>query len=405
MPIFFIFLPFLAFLFCLKDLRKPQNAIVFIAFYALFGYANHFDLKTADISRIAYVFQYYDMFFDPVNFLEPYLTGKSADIYKNVIMSMVWPFTNNPKVFCAAIALVYGILSYAVYVKIYEFWNKPYNRHFYIYILVCLSNISLVHLTGMRFFTGALLFILSAFNYITSDKKWIIGIVLSPFIHFSLWLATVGFVVYIFGRKLLNSKLLSKIIILICLGFSFVNLGGISKGYLNKMEVENQAFNTKAGAYMHGDNEVQDSAVPENKTIYRQANGIFTSVFEILCRIGLTIVLLKLYNQQEEFCQSSKMKKFFALCYLFSCMSILAVGINDEIKRFICISWGLTLLYIAYINGQNKSFKIQKYLVIIVFPNFYWICYLFINAPRLVDVSLWLLPMPYIIIDGIGYRI
>ncbi|MCM1317107.1 MAG: EpsG family protein [Bacteroides sp.] len=404
MLLIFIFFPFLAFLFSLKDLRKQQNAIIFIAFYALFGYANHFALKTADISRIAYVFQFYDKYFDPINFLEPFLSGASADVYKNIIMSIVWHFTDNPKVFCGAIALVYGFLSYAVYVKVYELWGRKYDKYFYIYILICLSNISLVQLTGMRFFTGALLFILSAYNYIMGEKKWIIGIILAPFCHFALWMGLAGFLIYLLGKNCILRRKLCKIMLLLCFAFSFVNLGGISKKYLQQMNVENRAFNTKAGAYMHEDSELQESDM-SGKSAYRQANMMFTSFFEIVCRAGLVIILIKLLNRQRQLIQSSKMKKFFAFCFLFSCMSVFAVGISDDIKRFICISWCLVLLYVAYLCGRNLNFNIRKYESLIFFSNFYWVCYLFINAPRLVDVSLWFLPVPYIILDGIGFRI
>ncbi len=404
MLLIFIFFPFLAFLFCLKDLRKRQNALIFIAFYALFGYANHFGLATADISRIAYIFQFYDRYFDPNNFLDPFLRGYSADVYKNIIMSIVWHFTDNPKVFCAVMALVYGILSYAVYVKVYELWGRKYDKFFYIYILICLSNISLVHLTGLRFFTGALLYILSVYNFIMGDKKWIIGIFLAPFCHFALWVALFGFVIYLLGRTLLARKHLCRILVLTCLAFSFVNLGGISKKYLNQMDVENQAVNIKARAYMKEDEYLRRSSASE-QSAYRQANQMFTSFFEIVCRVGLAIVLLKLLSKQNKLVQSSKMRKFFAFCFLFSCMSILAVGINAEIKRFICVSWCFVLLYIAYICGCNLKFNIKRYEGLILCSNFYWICYLFINAPRLVDVSLWFLPVPYIILDGIGYRI
>ncbi len=51
--ILFLLNPFIGFIDAMKALDRRFNGLVFIAFYALFGYAISFNLTTADSYRIA----------------------------------------------------------------------------------------------------------------------------------------------------------------------------------------------------------------------------------------------------------------------------------------------------------------------------------------------------------------
>lgn len=395
--LFFIFFPFLAFVYSLSDIRKPALAFIFIAFYALFGYCNHFELISADIARIGYKFQ---TIYNASNAFDLYTEGDRPDLYSMLLFYYLSPFTSNPKILCAFIGLIYGVLSYAVFVNVYKFWPSTRSFSFYLYVLIVICNISLVHMTGVRFFTGGLLFLLSSLNFIKGKRLWAIGALIPCFIHFSLLIASGAFIAYLLFGQLFKSKILSVIFLLIALGISFVDLGRFAAGYIDMMDIENQALEVKINAYTAP----EVSAIEHEQTAYRAANILFTTIFNIISKIGLILSLIILINKTNFKTLPVFTRHLFLFTIVLSISALLSLTLTETAMRFINLAWcSLLVLFPLLIN--QLQLNIKSWIYSFAFFNFYSISYLFFNAPRMVTPDLWYAPLPLLIYEGLNFRI
>ncbi|MCH5213854.1 MAG: EpsG family protein [Muribaculaceae bacterium] len=395
--LFFIFFPFFAFVYSLSDIRKPALAFIFIAFYALFGYCNHFELISADIARIGYKFQ---TAYNASNAFDLYNEGDRPDLYSSLLFYYLSPFTSNPKILCAFIGLIYGVLSYAVFVNVYKFWPTTRSFGFYLYVLIVISNISLVHMTGVRFYTGGLLFLLSAINFIKGKRLWAIGALIPCFIHFSLIVASGAFVVYVFLGKIFKIKNLSIPLLIIAFVVSFINLGQFAQGYIDMLDIDNEALEVKINAYTSP----ETSAIQHEQTAYRAANILFTTIFNIISKIGLTLSLLILIYKTNFKTLSAFTRNLFLFTIILSITALFSMALTDTAMRFVNLAWcSLFVLFPLLINRLQLNAK--QWIYSFAFFNFYSIAYLFFNAPRMVTPDLWYAPLPLLIYEGLNFRI
>lgn len=397
--VLFILLPVVAFILSLKDLRRPQNAIVFISFYALFGYCQHFELLTADITGIGWVFQHASV----VDAWETFKKGDTADMYRNFLFMNVLPFSRNPKVLCAVAGLIYGLLSYFLFVKIYKLWSLPRNKYFYLFILIVISNISLVHLTGLRFFTGGQLLALSAINYCEGRKLWLIGVLICPFIHFALFAGAAAFFIYFFFKRFFLIKRVSIVVLTMAFLVSFANLKSMAADELSNADIENSTMNTKLNAYTGQKSSYKIST--STTSAYRQANSIFTNSFQLLSRLGLFVLILYFLRKLDIKKLSSLDKNLLTLSVVFCTISCLGLAVTPHFMRFINLTWAIFFIFLASYGFMYLKDNFNRVAILIFFFNFYSVAFLLINAPRLVTPDLWFCPLPYLIYEGINFRI
>lgn len=393
--IFFISLPVLGFVFSLSDLRKPLNGIVFILFYTLYGYCQHFSLETADVARIGWDFQ----ISSSADAIRSFDQGKAADLYRNFLFSILLPFTNNPKIFWAVVGLIYGTLSYFINLRIYQFWPHKRDFTFYLLVFVSLCNISLIHLTGLRFFTGAQLIILGSLLYCQGKKWGFLFVILAPAVHFTLISATVAFILWLAIKRILYSKTFINWLLTLSFVVSFVNLGGLALQQFNDLEVDNQMINTKFNAYTN-----PTSNIREVKSTYRKANDLFTKTFQVISRTGLLVFLLIL-NNYPRIKSTRRQNLLFTLVVVFAALSFIGTSMTDVFSRFVCLAWGIFFVLFAMLYHTNPNFRFNKWVPWFAVVNFYYIAYLIINAPRLVTPDIWFMPLPIVIYDGLGFRI
>lgn len=393
----FIVLPVLGLIISLSDLRKPQNALIFISFYALSGYCQHFALITADITRIGWAFQNAH----PENALEYFAEGHSADLYIQFLFSSILPITNNPKIFCAIAATIYGILSYLITVRIYRYWPNRFGATFFLLVLVALSNVSLVHFTGLRFYTGAQFVILGCLQYCQGRRSGALLVCVGPLIHFTLIIALSAFVIWLLCHKLLRSNILIKWILCGTFAFSFLNLGSAAFKQFNEFDVENRMINVKVKAY------TDDSGIQKREgqvSTYRAANSAFTKTFNMVSRCGLLIALLVL-NSASYIVVSRSEKNLYLLIVIFAAISFIGIGVSEHFIRFVNLTWAIFFVFLTMIYRRNPDMKITKWVSGLAIANFYSIAFLLINYPRLVDSEIWYMPLPILIYDGLDFRI
>lgn len=403
MIVLFLFIPFMAFIYCLKDLDDRKMAVVFILFYGLFGYCQHFELKTADIYRKAISFELFDITRSVVT---EYQEGASPDIYNLLMITIVRPFTSNPKVFVCALGLVFGLLCYNFYKYIYKNWTYPKRGFFYILVLLALSSISLVDFTGIRNATAGMLFLCSVYRYIYyGKKKWIIGILLSPLIHFQMWSYIIIFAIYLLTPIFVSRwDRFFKLALVAAFALSLINMSGMANDMLqdNIDDISNAAIARKFDSYTDG----ETSAPADDESLYRTANRTFFNIFSYINRLGIVIVmwLLMPYTKTDSFGETERKLYLFLLISSVFCLSFYAISYHLG-SRMSCIWWELLFVFFARFYSINPNLPVKKLIYLMVFANFAKISFLFVNAPRLVEPTFWLLPTPISIINGLDFYI
>ena len=403
MIVLFFFIPFIAFIYCLRNLDDRKMALIFILFYGLFGYCQHFELRTADIYRKAISFELFDITRSVVT---EYQEGASPDIYNLLMITIIRPFTSNPKVFVCALGLVFGLLCYNFYKYIYKNWTNPKRGLFYILVLLALSSISLVDFTGIRNATAGMLFLCSVYRYIYyGKKKWIIGILLSPLIHFQMWSYIIIFAIYLLTPLFVSRwDRFFKLALVAAFALSLINMSGMANDMLqdNRDDISNDAIVRKIDAYTDG--EPDENAV--TGSLYRTANQAFFNLFSYIKRLGMIAVmwLLMPYTKNKAFGESER--KLYLFLLISSIFCIFFYGISYHLgHRLSNIWWELFFVFFAIFYSRSPNLPAKKLLKFMVFANFANIAYLFINAPRLVEPTFWLFPVPISIISGLNFSI
>lgn len=398
MLILFLIVPFFAFLYSIKNLEKKEYALVFVLFYGLFGYCQDFSLVTSDIYRHGW--EYVNG--KDKDIIQIYLEGEALDIYLAGATLLARPFTNNPKVFFALMGLVFGFLTYLCAVPLYKYWNGKKNYAFYIIIFIFLSNISLVHFTGIRFYTGGLFLCACLIRYlIYKRKKYLYLTPLAILVHFGL-LPVVGVILiyFIFFKGIFGKEAFMKKILILSFILSFMPLKSLTAGVVSDME--SNAIQGKFAGYSQDRQKDTNGA---KDSIYREANNLFTNVCTYINRIGALFFLLALLRGKlngpiyPDFFKRLISFTFF----IFSLAFVSSAAINSG-SRMMNIAWVFGLLLFSIYLSRNFSTKWIKWDRRLILINIYSISFLFINAPRLVTPLIWIMNVPFIIYSGMDFK-
>lgn len=396
MLVLFIFIPFIAFVLSIRNLSNKSNAIVFILFYGLFGYCQDFKLSTSDIYRIGWMF----VDFNGKDLVKAYVDGALLDFYQWIMIAVTRPFTNNPKIFLSLLGIIFGFLTYLCIIPLYEYWRGKKNLSFYILIFIFLCNISLVHFTGIRFYTAALLYGVCLLNYIIKGKrKYILLSSICIFIHFGfipVILATFLYVLVLnrfFNIKLMPWILLSSFFI------SFLPIKSITNSTVSSDSLENSSIQGKFSSYS-----AEKSDTSSDNSFYRRANSSFTKLFMEVNKIGSFLLLLSILKHLHLTNYPHFTKKLISLTVFLFSFSYLCIGAISSGERMLNVGWIFGLFLMALILSHNHNIRWTKWNRRLIFINFYSIAFMLINAPRLVTPLLWLMNVPILIYDGIDFK-
>lgn len=119
----------------------------------------------------------------------------------------------------------------------------------------------------------------------------------------------------------------------------------------------------------------------------------------------MVLMLAVLYRRRNRIIQNKTQSRFFHyVLFSFSLgfMATLLIGSGGRfirIANMMCVFW----LFTVFRYNALVDFKWKQYVKLLFLLNFYAVAFLFFNAPRLVTPLLWFLPMPFTIMDGIGF--
>lgn len=209
----------------LYNLVRPINRltyIIFILFFFLIGCSFSFTDPSVDSYRYAEDFvkmsgsDLYSGFLYQIVFL-----GR-IDFYYSLIALLLGAITNNPHFLYGIFGAIYGFLVCRLFVLLKRDWRSSFN--IYVWILFMFMFILNPHsnINGVRFWTATWLYIVSLISYVIyGQKKWLIGILLTPFVHSSFIIyVCILFISYQFRNKY-------KLLYVICVIVFILNIVGI----------------------------------------------------------------------------------------------------------------------------------------------------------------------------------
>lgn len=404
--------PFIGFISAIKNLDRRLNGLVFVLFYALFGYAISFNLTTADSYRIAAQFCQTD--FDFRTIWQLYREGSLTDIYLIGVYSIVQLFTRNPKVLYGILGAVMGVFSYLSIKQLFVIWREGRDKYFFILVFFFFLTISFFNVNGIRFWTATSFFSYFAIRYLYFGKKWaIIGVLLTPLIHFGFFIAVVALLVFSILHKFLKNTSFYYWTMILAFGVNLLTpqsaLDDIMGAEGDAEELtSSRAINRKAENYRRTTENVErkeESIARKSQSTYRQANRAFTVTFGYVNKFGMVLMLTALYRKRNKIVQDKNQSRYFHYVMFSFALGFIATLLIGSGGRFIRIANMMYVfwLFTVFRNNVMVDYKWKQYVKLLFLLNFYAVAFLFFNAPRLVTPLLWFLPPPFTIMDGIGF--
>lgn len=410
--LFYLFNPLLGFINAMKNLDRRWNGLVFVLFYALFGYAISFNLTSADSYRIAARFCQHD--FDYQTIWNMYREGSLTDVYLLFVYGVVQLFTRNPKVLYGIMGAVMGVFSYLSVKQLFLIWREGRDKYFYILVFFFFLAISFFNVNGIRFWTATSWFSYFVIRYLYFGKKRaFLGIIITPLIHFGFLIGVGGFLLFILLHRLVKSPSLYYLAMIVAFAVNMVvpnSMAGDIMGSMGDTEElsSSRALNYKAQNYVHSEEKEQrdnERRSYKEQSLYREANSLFTRTFDYVNKVGMVIMLTILYRRRRSIIQDKTQADMFNFVLFmfalgfFACFMIGSGGRFIRLANMMYAFWLLTV----FRNNAMENPKWNNYVRVLFLLNFYAIAFLLFNAPRLVTPLFWFAPPALTIFDGIGF--
>ena len=385
--IYFIFSPFITFLYSCSDLQKRVAQIVFVLFFGLFGYCHTFEDTRADSYRKYESYTGYAAE-DYLDIYNDFHAGERKDIYESVLFSTLKMFTDNPHIMMMFVGLIGGFLYMLVVKRFLMDKRMSYTLPIAILLMfmVIESNISVMG--GIRNFTAFPLFIYSLIRMMIDNRKiWVIGLLLTPLIHFGYAFAVVATLV-IWLIKIPNS-ILHYAAILVCTASIFLDTSSYA-GVLDMAigNIENDAIEDRMASYGEENTDIafNKSLTTRLVRVNNQIGALFIVVLLIYLRKNRKVLLTSEYDN-----------KIYHLLLFFTVVSYTMISFSVVGQRFVYIA--MVLLYMLLLNiYQNKpTSAISKFIYsmpIVFCIHILWTLY---NCYSNTGFEIYYMPLPPLI--------
>ena len=383
----FIFLPFVAFLRSCCDLRSRSAQIVFVLFFALFGYCHTFEDVRADSHRKYLSFTTYqaESIEDIANNFQE---GEVKDVYESLLFSLIKSFTDDPHIMMMIVGLVGGLFSMLVIKRILEDRTMGYTWPIIILVMMLVVELNPVMMGGIRNFTAFPLFFYSLIRLTLDNKRWwVIGILLTPLVHFGWIVATVAALIIWLIR--VPNSLLHYLALGVCVLSLFLDTSSYTGAFDVVVDtMDNEAIADRVENY--GDESVDEEFNKSLTTRLVRVNNLIGTCFVI-------VLLISLRRWRKSLITTKYIGKIYNLLLWFTIVGYLLISFSVVGQRFVCIS--MTLIYMLLLNlyqeSGNRGIKRFIYALPVVFSiHILWTLY---NCYCNVGWEIFVLPMPVLV--------
>lgn len=399
----FILWPFGSFLCALQNIKLKSSAFIIILFSMVFGYGFSFTDSSADSYRIAFVFSVFN-FSSFSEIIALFKAGGSVDIYRFLMYGITKLFTNNPKVLYALCGLVFGVFMYLSLVMFSK--EKDNKNEYYITLLFILffSLNPLTNLNGFRFWTATWVFFYAVMNFCIYNKKsWIIGILVTPLIHFSYLSMMPVVLFFVFFKKFIYSKdtIAQNILVLFVITFVlswFLETNSIKLDFLTENDFLNSSINNKVRIY-NSDIAVEVTQ-KRSETLFHKVSRPFGYIIKIYMFIFILKVRKIIIDNPDE-----RSVKLLAFVMVFASFGFIATVIPSG-GRLLHIAYLAAVLLFLRTYVKKPTEKLQRFILLgIPVFSFQILFYIVYGSVTLISGTLWYGNLFWIIYEGIGFKI
>jgi hypothetical protein len=399
----FLFFPFIAFLISLRHLNTKTNAVIFVLFCILFGYAFTFQFDSADSYRIALVFHEFD--YDSITDVIPlYLLGITPDLYEFFSFTLIKKFSNNPKMVFAFFGLVFGVfwyLSLGVFTK-----EKGSTTDFYIHLLFFIFLIfnPITNVNGVRFNTAIWIFFYAAINIVLYNKKrYLFLLFLTPLIHFSFLIPSSVIVVFYSSQRILFSKDKINTFLYFLFVFSFVVSWILETNIINldflSSVIPSDSISNKIDKY-NSDEMTELYQKRASESIFLKVSSFFLTLLKI-CVFFFIVYTRKLLKKIKE--PNPLLNKLLAFVLFYFSFAFIISTLPSG-TRFLMIGYLFFIIFILKLYLKYGDRTIKNYILLLLpilsFKFFFNVVFL---SFTLTSPTIWYGNVFWIIYEGIGF--
>ena len=191
----FFLSPIIAFLQCLKNIQNKYAILVISLFGSYFGFMMDSSNEEYDISHYLNILKQSPTLSECLNNI---ISGIETDIYAPLSISIIGSFTQNGHILMLWFGMVFGI----VFAFSLRRFNNSDNIYNYLYIFSFAGILGFATLAGVRYVTAFHVYFIGVTGYLKyKELKYIVIILSSIAIHFSLIPAVLIFMVYLLLKR------------------------------------------------------------------------------------------------------------------------------------------------------------------------------------------------------------
>lgn len=383
----FIFLPFVAFLRSCFNLRSRVSQLVFVLFFALFGYCHTFTDIRADSYRKYLSFTTYQA--ESIkDITTDFLNGEHKDIYENILFSLLKSVTDNPHIMMMVVGLIGGIFTMLLFKRVFEDRQSSVTIPIAILVMMLFIEANPILIGGIRNFTAMSLFMYSLIRLVIDNKRWwIIGILLTPLIHFGWIVASVAAIVVWLVR--MPNTILHYLALIICALSLFLDTSSYSGAFDLMMDsMDNEAIADRVENY--GDEQIEDEFNKSLTTRLVRFNNQIGTCF-------VFILLIFLRRNREKLLESGYLQRIYNLLLWFTIVGYSLISFSVVGQRFVCISQILIYMLLLNLYQTSDSRAVGRfiYALPVVFSiRILWVLY---NCYCNVGWEIFVLPTPVLL--------
>lgn len=382
--VFYILLPFAAFIYSCTDLKRWYNQVIFVLFFGLFGYCHTFEDIRADSYRKYESFNNYSAKeYDEI--YSDFKSGESKDIYEDLLFSTVKKFSDDPHIMMMVVGLIGGFFYMLVVRRFLQDKRMRYTLPIVILLAFMIMESNIPLMGGIRNFTAFPLFMYSMIRILIDDKKiWFIGLMLTPLIHFG-YIIAVATTLIVWLVKIPNF-ILHYLAIIVCVSSLFLD----TSSYYGVVSIFTQGVDNEAIEDRVADYGAADTEEHFNKSLTTQLVRINNKI--AACFIVLLLLYIRRNRNRLEL--SSYDNKIYKILLFFIIMSFSLISFSVVGQRFVYIAMVLLYLYLLNVYQKNEDSAITWFIYLMPLVFIIHIAWTIFNCYCNVGIDILYYPLP-----------
>ena len=385
--ILFVVSPLLTFLYSCFDLRRRSAQLCVVLFFGLFGYCHSFEDVRADSRRKYETFTRYT----PKSLgtiVEEYREGTRRDVYEQLLFSAVRRVTPNPHIMMMVVGLVAGYIYMLVLKRFMQDRAMNYDAAIVVLVLMMIIESNIALMGGIRNFTAFPLYIYSLLRLTLDNRRiWLVGLLLTPLIHFSYIIAVV--VALVAWLVHLPRTLLHYLAITACLASLLLD----TSSYVGAIELFTRGIDNAAIAERVTNYGSSDTEAHFNRSLTTRLLRLNNQ----LSALYIVALLIYLRGHATTLRTTPYIEKIYPLLLLFVSFSFALTPFSVVGQRYIYIAMVLLYLYLLNLYQHNRSAPLRRFILVMPFIFALHIAWTLYNCYCVTGWGIYLLPLPLLI--------